>query len=233
MKNKKLTLPKSLNLKLSKTVLFCLGGGILLLAIAFLGVMRIQQINEQQQLTDELKQVKNHLAALGISTLQTQKEQLQKKIDEANAALNDNTPTLVQYMTSITGDETLFTLAKSCNLIVQDITATETADGKLNDLPCSTFSIEVFVDGTLSNLVNFVTRLKTDFGNSTVESVNIAEATKAITTTPANIPVGSAPTTTTTTGTSTTTTTTIEPPATFEADINLSVYIYKGNDDVK
>jgi hypothetical protein len=230
MKNKKLTLPKSLNLKLSKTVLFCLGGGILLLAIAFLGIVRIQQVSEQQQLTDGLTQVKTRLTGLGITTLETQKEQLQKKVDDANAALQDNTQTLVQYMTSITGDETLFSLAKDCNVVVQDITATETADGTLNNLPCSVFTTEVIVDGTLSDLVDFITRLKTDFGNSIVESVNIAPPSTGST----QGPTTSIPTTTSPAGTETTTTTTAtEPPAAFEADVSLSVYIYKGNNDVK
>lgn len=219
----KLKLPKSLNVKLSKTIWFYLGGGILLLAVAFLGVVRIQQDSEQQQLTNDLNQVKNRLAGLGISVLQTQKVDLQKKVDEAKIAQQDNTPTLVQYMTSITGDETLFSLAKRCNVAVQDITATETADGKLNDLPCSVFSSEVFVNGTLSDLVNFVMRLKTDFGNSMVESVNISLPSSG----PSNTP---APTlTNTTTSTSTTTMTATEPPVVFEADISLTTYIYKGS----
>jgi len=239
MKNIKLTLPKNLNFKLSKTVMFCLGGGILLLAIAFLGIVRIQQVSEQQQLTDELKQVKNRLAGLGIPALQTQKEQLQKKIDEANAALQNNTPTLVQYMTSITGDETLYSLAKDCNIVVNDITATETADGNLNDLPCSVFSSELFVNGTLSDLVDFVTRLKTDFGNSVVESVNITLPSGGSSGTAATTPTGSAATSTTTTTTTdvgpgtTLTATATETPAAFEADITLTVYIYKGNNNGK
>ncbi len=243
MKNIKLTLPKSLNFKLSKTVMFCLGGGILILALAFMGVVRVQQVSEQQQLTDELTQVKNRLAGLGIPALQTQKEELQNKIDETNAALQNNTPTLVQYMTSITGDETLYSLAKDCNIVVNDITTTETADGNLNDLPCSVFSSELFVNGTLSDLVDFVTRLKTDFGNSVVESLNISLPSGGSSGTTATTPTGSATTSTTTTTTTTTTTdvgpgttltaTATETPAAFEADITLTVYIFKGDNNGK
>ncbi|MDD5287987.1 MAG: hypothetical protein PHY28_02605 [Dehalococcoidales bacterium] len=160
-------------MKLTKTVWMCLGAGMLVLALALLGVARFQQITEQERLKDELAVVQNRLVGLELGQAITQKEQLQEQLNQENTKLQDIKNIVAKPVTSISGDERLFALARDCNVTITDISASETYDTKLNDIPSAAFSITANVNGSISDLVNFITRLKTDFINSMVESADI------------------------------------------------------------
>lgn len=166
-------------MKITKMIWIYLVAGIMALVIVILGVARFQQVTEQERLKDELAMVQDRLVGLELGEAVTQKEQLQEKINQETTKLQDNLNIVAKPVNSISGEERLFALARDCKVIITEISASETYDTKLKGIPCTVFPVTTDVTGSTSDLVEFVTRLKTDFINSMVESVDIVVADEA------------------------------------------------------
>jgi len=63
--------------------------------------------------------------------------------------------------------------AQYCDVTVMNISSSGVESGKLEGIACSVITLNAVVEGELSNLINFVIRLNTDFTTGVVKSAQI------------------------------------------------------------
>jgi hypothetical protein len=161
-------------LKLSKTSWLILSVGIFLVVLAGLGLTRSQQLQEQGQLGEELSIAEMRLSKFQVSELRQQQEELQRQLDENTVQLTAAKDILSQTVESISVTDEFFQIAQFCDVTVMSISSSGIESGKLEDIACSVITLNTAVEGEVSNLINFVIRLNTDFTTGVVKSAQIS-----------------------------------------------------------
>ncbi len=166
-------------MKLSKASWLILSTGVFVVVVAGLGLTRSQQIQQESQLGDELGLTQTRLTKFDIDQLRQQQADLQKQLDESAIQLTAAKDKLHQNIESIDVTDEFFRIARSRGVTVASISSSKISTEKLGDIVCSVIELSGTATGKVSNLINFVTGLNTDFTTGVVRSVqmSIPEAT--------------------------------------------------------
>ena len=212
-------------MKLGKTSWLILIAGVVIVAFASLGVARSRQASEHEQLNEELTVAEMRLTNVQLTELQDRKGELEAQLDEATAQRKAAEDNLSQSNESIDVTDFLFVIAQACGVVINDIHSSDLSSDKLADVNCSVIRLSINVEGEVSSLISFVTKLNDDFTTGVVDSVDISipgiteEEVEGETEEEAN-------------GVETENSTEPEPepePGIPSASIRLSVYSYQGN----
>ena len=187
----------NLSVKLSKTAWLLLGGGILIVAIISLLVIHKQQTVEQQTLNRELRADNSRLVALRLDQLSTQQSQLSQQNDQAMIDLAIIKQQVAVNTNSIAGSECLYAIAKESGVTITSIGALASTPDKLGGVTTTVLPMTVTIEGDWLKLVDFITRLKTEFPTCLVQNADII------------VPA--------------------DPTQTPSANLEFSIYTYKGN----
>ena len=156
-------------MKLSKRNVVFLTIGVLVAALAVLGVLRLQQIQEKNLLTDELAMVEQKLKRYQLEQISSQ----QKKSGETTSQPVTEEAILTQPPGSITASGILYSTAAACGVEVIENSSSGSANGNLEGVTCYVLDMSTTVGGDLTNLINFITMLNRDLTTGIVKSVNI------------------------------------------------------------
>lgn len=160
-------------MKLGKTSVLLIIAGVIIIAFASLGIARVQRLNEQEQVDEELSLATLRLERFQIEYLHSQQEELEKQLGQASSELETVRVTLSQVIGSIGASDALFNIARTCGVEVTELTSSNPVEGKLQETPCYILAVNVTVEGSLPNLVNFIIRVNNDFVIGTVQSAQI------------------------------------------------------------
>lgn len=160
-------------LKLSKTSWLILAAGLFIVVMAGLGITRSQQAKEQGQLADELSASQQSLAALQITGLQSQLDELQQTAAQDQQQLDEAQQQLEQTIVSVDVTDKLFSIANTCGVSVTSLSTSPIVPNKYEGIGLSETSINAAVEGQLPALVDFVESLNNDFTTGLIKSAQI------------------------------------------------------------
>ena len=160
-------------MKLSKTSWLILTIGVFLVTLASLGLTRSQQLHEQDQLNQELSVDKMRVDNFQFEQLSYQQEELKKQLNETISQLKAARAMLSQPNESIIISDTLFEIARACDVEVIEVSSSVRTSRDLEGVTCSVLPLTMRVEGEVPNLINFVTRLNGDLTIGVVKSAEI------------------------------------------------------------
>jgi len=161
-------------LKLSKTSWLLLTIGIFIITFAGLGIVRYQQIQEENQLGKELTLTETELNGFQLEQLSYQQAELEKQLSQATSQFETTKAMLSQPTGSIYTSGVLFDTAEAYGVEVTELGSSSLASGELEGVPCSVLSLTARVEGDVSDLIGFITELNNNLATGVVQSVEIS-----------------------------------------------------------
>jgi regulator of replication initiation timing len=161
-------------LKLSKTSWLILSIGVFVVVVAGLGLTRSQQLQAQTQLNEELGVAEMRLNKLGVEELRLEQEDLQRQLDERTIELDEAKNKMRQTIESIDVTDEFFEIAESCYVQINSISSSEIRDEKYANINCSMITLNAIVEGEVSDIIDFVIKLNSEFTTGIVESAHIS-----------------------------------------------------------
>jgi len=160
-------------LKLRKTSLLIITIGIFVIALASLGVVFFQQVNERNQLNEQLALVQLRLSGIQLEQLSSQQTELEKQLEQTTSQYEAVKAILSQPIGSVTVSSVLFDVAEAYGLEVTQMSSPGLAIENLEGITCSVVTLSATVEGDVPNLVGFVTKLNSHLATGIVKSVTI------------------------------------------------------------
>ena len=162
-----------MRMKLGKTSLLLLAVGIVIITFTSLGVTRAQQLQEQDKVNEELSLVTWRLNTLQVAQLRSQYEDLENQLSQTTLRFEAVRAALARPIGSIDASDTLFSIANSCGVELNEIISLGQLSSELEGIPCSVLALSVSIEGGVPNLISFVDMVNGNFVTGTVESVQI------------------------------------------------------------
>lgn len=168
---------QEMTLKLGKTSVLLLIGGVIVIAFLSLGTARVQQVNKQKQLAGELDIIQRRLDTVQIETLLAQRDELEEQLARAIPMLEEAKAAISQSSGSIDVIESLFEIAEDASVDITNLSSLDTGTDKLAGIVYTVTHFTMKVAGEELNLIDFISRLNSDLSNSVVRSaeMNIPE----------------------------------------------------------
>jgi hypothetical protein len=166
-------------LKLRKRTLLITIVGIFVIVLISLGMLRSQQVSEQNQLNEQLTLIQSRLGVIKLEQLSSRQAELEEQLRQATSQFEAVKTILSQPVGSITATSILFDIARAHGLEVTEVTSPGPTSDSLEGITCSVLSLTVKVEGNVPNLVSFVTRLNSYFTTGVVKSITITIPEKA------------------------------------------------------
>ena len=160
-------------MKLSKTTLLLVITGIFAVVVIALGMVRYQQIGQQEELSRELALAQQNLGRTQPEELSSRQAELEEKLNQTTSQFEAVKSVLSQPIGSIKATGILFEIAKAYNLEVASMTSSGATTGSLEGVACSVITLAVRVEGDVPDIVNFITKLNSFFATGVVKSVTI------------------------------------------------------------
>lgn len=147
--------------------------GAFVIALAGLGMVGFQQVEEQDQLNKQFDVSQSQLGGIQLAPLSSQQVELEERLSQATSQLEAAKGILRQSASSVAAAATLFEVAETYGLVITELTSPGVAGENLEGAPLSVISLTVKVDGDVPDLVDFVTTLNRLFTTGVVKSVTI------------------------------------------------------------
>jgi len=160
-------------IKISKTALIFLAGGIFVILVAILGMNYSQQSQEQSRLNHELSLAQLRLEEYASEQLSSQQEELESRLTRLEARLKVTKNNLYQSIQSIEVTETLYEVAEAYDVEIVEISSPGVSDKELEEVTLSALTLAVTVEGDVLNLIDFIYAWTEEYPTGVVESVEI------------------------------------------------------------
>ncbi|HXX59618.1 MAG TPA: hypothetical protein VEI27_02960 [Dehalococcoidales bacterium] len=161
-----------MNLKFGRTVLLSIGLGILVIITVSLWYYHSQQVAEQQQLIAQQQAMQNQLKNSNINDLKADKQNLADEIGQAQLEYTAIISSVTTSLDSIQASNTILSIAQGVGVQITNITISDTYSTTLNKVKCAAMPVNTVVKGTLPQLNQFVSELKSGFPESFVENAD-------------------------------------------------------------
>ena len=161
-------------MKLSKTSWLLLTIGIFIITFAGLGVVRYQQVHEENRLNEEIALAEAKLNEFQLEQLSYQQGELEKQLSQATSQFETVKAMLSQPTGSIAVSGLLFDSAETYGVEVTELSSSGLVSDELEGVPCSILSLTARVEGDVSDLISFITELNGDLATGVVKSVEIS-----------------------------------------------------------
>jgi hypothetical protein len=159
-------------LKLNRNNWLLIAAGILAVVIAGLGVIYVQQVERQKELSQKFVQTATNPDKTDVSSLTSQKAGLEEQISAATSqleAVRAGTPS--QSVSSIT--RALFDVAKTYGMDVTELVSSVPTRAVLEGVDFSMLSLTLRADGDASKMADFIAALNGSFSTGLIKSVNV------------------------------------------------------------
>ncbi|MBI4186341.1 MAG: hypothetical protein HY530_02400 [Chloroflexi bacterium] len=161
-------------MKLNKITWILLTAGVFAILLAGLSAVRSQQVQQQNQLRDELDLTQAKLTGIQLERLYKQQGELEKRLNQMLSQSETARATLSQPVESIATAGVLFDTAEAAGVSVSEVKISPLTSQKLEGVPASASVLSARVEGSLSGLIGFITRLNDSFGTGVVRSGKIS-----------------------------------------------------------
>ena len=159
-------------MKLSKTSWLVITIGIFVIFFAGLGVVRFQQVHEQNQLLGEITLAEQELDGFHREQLSSQEIELERQLDQATSQFEAVKAIFSQPIKSVAASSILFDMAEAYNLEVTEMSSLGASDS-LDGIDCSVISLTARVEGDVTNLVSFIIKLNSQLVTDAIRSITI------------------------------------------------------------
>lgn len=160
-------------LKLSKKTWIVTVIGIFVVILISLGIVRYQQVHEQNQLNEQLALTRSRLRDIQPEQLSSRQTELERQLSQAKSQFEAVKAILSQPAGNITTSSILFDIAKAHDVEVAKMTSSSPATESLEGVDCSVISITAKVEGDVPNIVSFIAMLNSHFVTGVVRSITI------------------------------------------------------------
>ncbi|MFH1169532.1 MAG: hypothetical protein V1691_02440 [Chloroflexota bacterium] len=160
-------------MKLSKTSWIILVIGVIVVAFGSLGIAYSQMTKEQTQLQNDLDVAEKRLANLQLKDLTAQRDDLTVQVSHA-ASQGEAARNALRYsIESIDVTDSLFFIAHSSGVAITDMSSTGPRSDEVGGVEGFVLPLSVRAAGDVSDLINFVINLNSDFTTGIVKSAQI------------------------------------------------------------
>ena len=160
-------------IKLSKTGWLILSAGVFVVILAGLGVTRSQQMREQSRMNEELSLSETRLDKLDVTDLRRQVEDLDQKMQEGQAQLDDARERLRQTVVSVDVTDEFFKIAEYSGVTVMSLSTSAIASNELEGIGLQTIALSAQVEGDFEKIIDFVINLNNGYATGHVKSAQI------------------------------------------------------------
>lgn len=164
-------------MKLSKIGWWILGIGFFVIAAAVMVALHAGQSSDVKQLEENLTVTQDALNTLvsNREEMTSQLAQMESELGEADSAYIRSQTKFPKTTPSIEYDEEIFSIANDNDLEVMKLIASEPRASKLEDILFAITVFEVEVQGSVSNILNFIDDVANGeyFDSSFLEMVNM------------------------------------------------------------
>ena len=164
-----------MKLKLSRKTLLIITAGVLIIALAGVGVVYSEQVDEQSQLNEQLASAQSRLRGIQLEQLSAKQTELEKQLSEATPQFEAAKAPFSELVGSTTAISTLLKVAEANGLEVTEIKSPVPAEDELEELAFWVVPLTVKVKGNTPNLVRFLLELNSSLVTGVIKSVTIGE----------------------------------------------------------
>ncbi len=219
-------------MKFSKSSWIILILGIVVLGAFLIGMVRTQQIQQQQNLEKTLLADQQKLALTKIDDLTLKRDQLTQEKELYTAQIAAAKAKLAAPVDNIAGTETILNSAHEFDLKIVNINSGGKSNSTYSGNEFTALSFNLRVEGNIDNIAGFISNIKTLFPTSVVEAYQVDINTPTPTPTTPATPT-TTPTPTPTPSIAPTPTPAFILPINTAAMINIIIYDYKGDTNVE
>lgn len=160
-------------MKLRKRTLLITIVGIFVIVLISLGLLRSQQVSEQNQLNEQLTLIQSRLGVIKLEQLSSRQAELEEQLRQATSQFEAVKTVLSQPVGSITATSILFDIARAHGLEITEVTSPGPTSDSLEGITYSVLSLTAKVEGNVPSIASFITRLNSYFITGVVKSITI------------------------------------------------------------
>jgi hypothetical protein len=160
-------------LKISKKVLIYLGIGIYVIALATSGYMLFGKFDEQSKVDEELTLAMDNLERTDIDRLSAQISELEDQHNQITSQTDALTNMMSEKKTNVDASTITFDVAEKNYVEVLDLSSLSAFSEDLLNVPCNVVPLEAIIEGSVEDIVNFVTQLNTALTTGVIKSVKL------------------------------------------------------------
>jgi len=166
-------------LKLGKTGYLFVILGVVAAIFAGLWVMRSQQTQEQERLSEELSVAAVKLDNFNSDELLSQQAKLEEQLNQTLSQIEATKAEISQATDSISVSGTLFDIAELAGVEVTSISSAQPSVSTWQGIPCLVLPLNITVEGDVSNLITFIGKVDRTLTTAVIRSaaITIPEAT--------------------------------------------------------
>ncbi len=164
-------------LKLTRTTLLLIVAGLCFAASVVLSFVVSQQFQEQSQLKGKLASTQSTLQGIRLENISTQQAELEEQLSQATSQLEAVTSKFSPSAGSNNASNRFFDVAEASGLDVIGMTSSGLTKDKFGGLDCLSIVLDAKIEGKMSNVVSFVSKLNSALVASVVKSVTITVPT--------------------------------------------------------
>jgi cell division protein FtsB len=161
-------------LKLSKTSWLIIIIGVFVIVLIGLGIVRSQQVHQQNELNEQLALTRSKIQVIQLEQLSLRQGDLERQLSETDSQSESAKKILSQPVRSVTISDFLFDTAEANSVNITEINSSGLASEELAGVTCSVLPFTAKVEGELTNLVSYITKLNNDLATGFVKSVEIS-----------------------------------------------------------
>lgn len=164
-------------IKLSKTSWLILSAGVFIVVLAGLGVTRNQQIQQQSVAQEKLDLAETRLGKYDLTQLRYRVEELSRLIEEKKTEVEEARVRLDSTVVSADVVEQFFAIAEFSDVSVSNLSDTPISNSDLSGVDVQQTSLSSSVNGTLENVIDFITNLNHNFttGYTVTAQIRVVE----------------------------------------------------------
>ncbi len=160
-------------MKLSKMTGLIIAIGIFVIAGIYLYMDYSQMVDEKAHMKEQLTLSQIQLQRIQLDLLSTQQMELEGQLRQVTSEFEAAKTKLSLPISSIDAATTLYEVAQTWGLLVNELTSSGLTDESLEETALSVISMTAEVEGDMPNLVNFITHLNDFYTTGVVRSVTI------------------------------------------------------------
>lgn len=160
-------------MKLTKKFWVVIGTGVFIIALAALGTVVFQQVNEKSQLDKQLVSSQSKSQGLQLESLSSQRAGLENRLNQTKPEFESLKTQLSQPIGSSSTAAILFDGAKTYGLVVTSMTSTSPTDVNVKGAALVSMSVSIKVEGNVSKLVKYIAELNNLLKTSTITSLEM------------------------------------------------------------
>ena len=147
--------------------------GFLIIATVSLSLIYFQHFQEREQLEEDLISARSRLNSVSLETLIQQQNVLERNYNQASTLYEAEKAKLVQSIENIALSDVLYTVAGANSVNITEMHSSDIFCEEVEGVTCLALALNARADGSVDNLLAFITQLNVDLATAVVESVSM------------------------------------------------------------